>query len=87
MSENEQLQQEIDQLKTRLADVIFYAKGIIRDSNEADKVFVQAEDILTICGNVGEIRSQYLITELKKLRQQVSEQNDIINNYRNNLEV
>jgi hypothetical protein len=87
MNNLELLQQENDQLKVRLADIVFYAKGIIRDSNERDKVFIQAEDIITVCGNVGEIRSQYLVTELKRLKRQISEQSDIINSYRNNCEV
>jgi len=67
-----ELEQQIEELKTRLADVKFYANAIIRDKNEMDKVGIQAETILTICGDVGEIRTQYLHNELRSLRKQIT---------------
>jgi hypothetical protein len=68
LTETENLQQEIDKLKTRLSDVQYYATCIIRDNTEPDKVYIHADKIIGICGDFGGLTTKVLMEELKKLK-------------------
>lgn len=66
------LEEEVEQLQTRLADVKFYVEAIMRDRNEMDKVFLHADTILSgILKKAGEVRTQAVWQKNRELQQEI----------------
>lgn len=83
----EALQQEIEQYQERLREIEATARGILRDRTEFDKVTIQADNIITLCGNIGEQRINILYRRNYELQQEIAQIREALARAREVLEI